>query len=259
MKKLLVTFLFFGNNLHVLSQTASINIVPIPVSISAKTGSFKVNGKTVIEFTSGNGDASRVADFLSKAIATPAGFKIPVVRKMTATNSIRLVLLNSGDKTLGNEGYKLTVTSTVITISANKPAGLFYGVQTIMQLLPKEIESKKVEKNVSWTIPAVEITDYPRFGWRGLMFDVSRHFFAKQDVKQFIDDMVKYKFNLLHLHLTDDQGWRVEIKSLPKLTSVGAWNVKKTGTFGGFSTPTPDEPRNFGGFARSLAASSRLR
>ena len=80
------------------------------------------------------------------------------------------------------------------------------------------------------------------------MFDVSRHFFTKQEVKQFIDDMVKYKFNLLHWHLTDDQGWRIEIKSLPKLTSVGAWNVKKTGTFGTFSPPTADEARNFGGF-----------
>jgi hexosaminidase len=80
------------------------------------------------------------------------------------------------------------------------------------------------------------------------MFDVSRHFFTKADVKRFIDDMVKYKYNLLHWHLTDDQGWRIEIKSLPKLTSVGAWNVKKTGTFGTFSAPSPDEPRNFGGF-----------
>ena len=248
MKKLLVAFLFFGNSLLVLSQTALINIIPIPVSMAAKTGSFRVNSKTVIELTSGNTDASRVANFLSKAIATPAGYKILVVNKMTSSNSIRLILLNSADKTLGNEGYKLSVTPNAIAVSANKPAGLFYGVQTILQLLPKEIESKKIEKNVAWTIPAVEITDYPRFGWRGLMFDVSRHFFTKQDVKQFIDDMVKYKFNLLHLHLTDDQGWRVEIKSLPKLTSVGAWNVKKTGTFGGFSPPTPDEPRNFGGF-----------
>jgi hexosaminidase len=144
MKKLLVAFLFFGNNLLVLSQTASVNIVPIPVSMTVKTGSFKVNSKTVIELTSGNTDASRVADFLSKAIAAPAGFKIPVVNKMTATNSIRFILLNPADKTLGNEGYKLSVAPTVVTVSANKPAGLFYGVQTIIQLLPKEIESKKL-------------------------------------------------------------------------------------------------------------------
>jgi hexosaminidase len=92
------------------------------------------------------------------------------------------------------------------------------------------------------------VKDSPRFGWRGLMFDVSRHFFTKAEVKQFIDDMVRYKYNLLHLHLTDDEGWRIEIKGLPKLTEVGAWNVKKVGYFGTFSPPTSDEPTNFGGF-----------
>ncbi len=249
MKRLLAIFLFSGISMILFSQTATtISVIPLPVSVVQKTGSFKINNKSVIELTSTNADAKRVANFLSQAIATPAGLKIPVVNKLTTSNSIRLILLTSTDETLGNEGYKLSVTSNTVTVSANKPAGLFYGVQTILQLLPKEIESKKLEKNIAWTIPAVEITDYPRFGWRGLMFDVSRHFFTKQDVEQFIDDMVKYKFNLLHLHLTDDQGWRIEIKSLPKLTSVGAWNVKKIGTFGTFTPPAPDEPRNFGGF-----------
>jgi hexosaminidase len=103
-------------------------------------------------------------------------------------------------------------------------------------------------KNSTWSIPAVEITDYPRFGWRGLMLDVSRHFFGVKEVKEFIDDMAAYKYNLLHMHLTDDQGWRIEIKSLPKLTSVGAWRVDKTGTFGTFSKPEPNEPKTYGGF-----------
>jgi hexosaminidase len=125
---------------------------------------------------------------------------------------------------------------------------LFYGVQTLMQLLPKQIESLDAVTGVTWTVPFVQITDYPRFAWRGLMFDVSRHFFTKAEVKHFIDDMVRYKFNLLHLHLTDDEGWRVEIKSLPRLTTVGAYNVKKVGDFGSFTPPTPDEPRNYGGF-----------
>lgn len=121
-------------------------------------------------------------------------------------------------------------------------------MQTLLQLFPKEIESKTVVAKKSWALPAVRVTDYPRFAWRGLMFDVSRHFFTKAQVKEFIDDMVRYKYNLLHLHLTDDQGWRIEIKSLPKLTSVGAWRVDKTGTFGGFSNPEADEPRTYGGF-----------
>ena len=102
--------------------------------------------------------------------------------------------------------------------------------------------------HIKWEVPCVTITDYPRFGWRGLMFDVSRHFFTKKEVEQYIDQMVRYKYNLLHLHLTDDEGWRIEIKGLPKLTEVGAWNVKKVGYFGTFSAPTPDEPRNYGGF-----------
>jgi hexosaminidase len=121
-------------------------------------------------------------------------------------------------------------------------------VQSLLQLLPKEIEAKSVQSNISWSIPSVEIRDKPRFGWRGAMLDVSRHFFTKQEVKQFIDDIARYKYNLLHFHLTDDQGWRIEIKSYPKLTEVGAWNVKKTGRFGTFAPPANNEPRDYGGF-----------
>lgn len=249
MKKLLVIVLFLSNSLLLLSQsTPAINIIPLPVSVVAKTGTFSLNDKTTIELSSGDADANRVAHFLSTAIEGPTGYKLAIGNKMSTSNSIHLVLLASEDKTLGPEGYKLSVATNLVTLSANKPAGLFYGMQSIIQLLPKEIESKKAVKNIVWSLPAVEISDYPRFGWRGLMFDVSRHFFTKQDVMSFIDDMVKYKYNLFHWHLTDDEGWRVEIKSLPKLTSVGAWNVKKTGTFGQFSPPAANEPRNYGGF-----------
>ena len=249
MKSLLAAFFLCLTQFISFAQVAStVSVIPLPASITPKTGTFRITNKSVIALASTDADAKRVAEFLSNGIATPAGYKLPVTNKMTTPNSVRLILLASPNATLGNEGYKLSITPTGATISANKPAGLFYGVQTLLQLLPKEIESKKTVKNISWTVSAVEITDYPRFGWRGLMFDVSRHFFTKQEVKEFIDDMVKYKYNLLHLHLTDDEGWRIEIKSLPKLTTVGAWNVKKTGTFGTFSTPTPDEPRDFGGF-----------
>jgi hexosaminidase len=122
-------------------------------------------------------------------------------------------------------------------------------VQTLLQLLPAQIESNQNNKLVnSWAIPFVTIEDNPRFGWRGLMLDVSRHFFTVAQVKDYIDQMAKYKFNLLHLHLTDDQGWRIQIKALPKLTEVGAWRVDKTGTFGKFSKPEPNEPKTYGGF-----------
>jgi hexosaminidase len=244
---LLLSFLLGINCLLVAQSAPSINIIPLPVSVVPKTGSFVITDKTVIEVSNASTDANRVASFLSQAIATPAGLRVPVVNK-AAGNSVRMVILSTEDKILGNEGYKLSVTPAEVVLSANKPAGLFYGVQTILQLLPKEIESKKLEKNIEWTMPAVEITDYPRFGWRGLMFDVVRHFFTKQEVKSFIDDMVKYKYNLLHMTLSNDEGWRVEIKSLPKLTSVGAWNVKRVGTFGNFIPPTASEPRTNGGF-----------
>jgi hexosaminidase len=249
MKKLLACILFFGQSLMLLAQTTStIGVIPIPVSAIPKTGLFLITSKTLIEVATSDADANKVAGYLSKAIATPTGYKIPVMNKMVTGSSIGLVLLTVPDKSLGTEGYKLSVTPKAVNISANKPAGLFYGVQTLLQLLPKEIESKSVQKNIAWAIPAVEITDYPRFGWRGLMFDVSRHFFTKKEVEQYIDQMVRYKFNLLHLTLANDEGWRIEIKALPQLTKVGAWNVKKVGYFGTFSPPTPDEPRNYGGF-----------
>lgn len=157
-------------------------------------------------------------------------------------------LLKSPNPALGTEGYTLQVNSKGVLIQANQPAGLFYGIQTLYQLLPKEIEGKKAQASVKWVIPFAKIQDVPRFAWRGMMFDVARHFFTKQQVKQFIDEMVAYKYNLLHLHLTDDEGWRIEIKSFPNLTKKGAWNVPKIGRFTEFSKPEPNEPRTQGGF-----------
>lgn len=161
---------------------------------------------------------------------------------------IQFQLLTSTNSALGTEGYSLQVTAKGVLIQANQAAGLFYGIQTLFQLLPKEIEAKQAPMAVNWVIPFAKIQDVPRFAWRGLMFDVARHFFTKQQVKQFIDEMVAYKYNILHLHLTDDEGWRIEIKSFPNLTKKGAWNVPKVGRFTEFSKPEPNEPRTQGGF-----------
>lgn len=228
-------------------QQQSISIIPQPVSIKKGVGNFTLTKGTQIEILSVNPEVKRIADSLSKKIFTSTGFKVAVKSSnMLAGSRIRLSLINN--TAIGKEGYYINVAPQIITISANAPAGLFYGIQTLYQLLPKEIESKTVVNKISWTAPVCSITDYPRFEWRGLMFDVARHFFTKDEVKQYIDEMVKYKFNLLHLHLTDDEGWRIEIKGLPKLTEVGAWNVKRVGYFGTFSVPSPNAPRNFGGF-----------
>ncbi|HRP32699.1 MAG TPA: family 20 glycosylhydrolase [Agriterribacter sp.] len=228
------------------SQNHTIAIIPEPVSVVQQQGEFTLKDQVSIGVT-GDNNAARVAGYLSHIIATATGYTSSITSS-DKSGQIRLKINATVDEMLGKEGYRLAVLPESVEISANSAAGLFYGVQTFLQLLPDEIAAKSAVKAISWTAPCVEITDYPRFGWRGLMFDVSRHFFTKEEVKQFIDDMAKYKFNLLHLHLTDDQGWRIEIKSLPKLTSVGAWNVKKTGTFNYFSKPGAEEPRDYGGF-----------
>src|ERR1043166_7808044 len=155
MKKLPVTFFFSGISLVILSQTPSVSIIPIPVSVVINTGSFQLTDKSVIELASSDADANRVAHFLAEALNTPTGYKIPVSK---SGGTIKLVLLSSEDKLQGTEGYKLSVMPNEVSLSANKAAGLFYGVQSILQLLPKEIESKTAVKNlpdgrqgVSWT------------------------------------------------------------------------------------------------------------
>jgi len=229
------------------SQTTdtAIALIPEPISLTRSSGSFTLPQQVTI--AAPGTSLAGVATYLKDHISTPTG--LPVSVNATDQNAtIKLVLNKKAAGTLGAEGYQLSVTPTGVTITANAPAGAFYGVQTLLQLFPKEIESATAVAGITWSLPAVEITDYPRFGWRGLMFDVARHFFTKEDVKRYIDDMVRYKFNLLHLHLSDDEGWRIEIKSLPNLTKVGAWSVKKTGYFGTFSKPAADEPRDYGGF-----------
>lgn len=220
-------------------------IIPEPVAMQKTTGSYTLQENVTIEATA---DMKLVVDYLQEKISASTGKFVSAYSNSPAAGMIKLVINAKANPVLGNEGYQLSVTPSLITIKANKTAGLFYGVQTLLQLFPKEIEAKEVVKDIDWKLPCVEITDYPRVAWRGLMFDVARHFFTKQEVKQYIDAMVRYKFNLLHLHLTDDEGWRLEIKGLPKLTEVGAWSVKKTGEFGYFSAPGPEEPRTYGGF-----------
>ncbi len=220
-------------------------IIPEPVSLMKTSGSYILPDNVLILASA---DMKQVVDYLQEKISVSTGKFISAYGNTPAAGMIKLILNSKANPAIGNEGYQLSVTPAVITIRANKMSGLFYGVQTLLQLFPKEIESTELVKDIDWKIPCVEITDYPRVAWRGLMFDVARHFFTKQEVKQYIDGMVRYKYNILHLHLTDDEGWRIEIKGLPKLTEVGAWNVKKTGEFGYFSTPGPDEPRTYGGF-----------
>ncbi|HZJ36859.1 MAG TPA: beta-N-acetylhexosaminidase, partial [Gillisia sp.] len=249
MKLSAFSFLFLFAFLSISSLTAQsqLKVIPEPVSTKLKDGVFNLPDQVTIQIPN-QPEANYIGKFLKNKLATSTGYSIEVKNTNQVKADIILKLNKKQDPEIGNEGYKLDVTQNQVLITANEPGGLFYGVQTLLQLFPKEIESLEVAENITWEIPMVEIIDYPRFEWRGLMLDVSRHFFTKEEVKQYIDAMVRYKYNVLHMHLTDDEGWRIEIKGYPRLTEVGAWNVKKVGNFGTFIPPTPDEPRDYGGF-----------
>ncbi len=247
MKKLLLYVLPLFYLCRVEAQELA--IIPEPVSVKKLTGTFILKNNFSIGLNSLDRDSKRVADYLSEKISLASGLK-GSIDKIDRNTVIRFHLSNPKNKTalLGSEGYSLDVFPDSVSIAANSAAGLFYGAQTFLQLLPKEIESKKRNENIFWSAPCVQIADYPRFAWRGMMLDVVRHFFTKEQVKQFIDEMVRYKFNRLHWHLTDDEGWRIEIKSLPKLTQVGAWRAARVGQWAAMSPPAAEEPRNYGGF-----------
>ncbi|EDM35655.1 Beta-N-acetylhexosaminidase [Pedobacter sp. BAL39] len=226
---------------------SEIAIIPEPVSITKNEGHFMLPENVTIHASDAEA-LKQVITFLQDRFSVPTGSYVSVVADAAKTATIRLILNERVNAALGTEGYELSVTNTHVEIRANQAAGIFYGAQSLIQLFPKEIESKELIEEVVWKAPCVQVMDYPRVGWRGLMFDVARHFFTKEEVKQYIDAMVRYKYNILHLHLADDEGWRIEIKGLPKLTEVGAWSVKKVGEFGNFIPPTADEPRTYGGF-----------
>ena len=179
MKKNFFFFLFMCCSVAGFSQKNNVAdlLIPQPVSVTSGTGTFVVNNKTGIHVSSNDASAKRVASFLSSKLAATTGYAMPVVNSKSAvSNSINLSLVNK--TSLGSEGYDLKVTASGVSISANKPAGLFYGVQTLFQLLPKEIEGKAdQQKMLNGMCLCARISDDPRFAWRGLMFDVSRAFF----------------------------------------------------------------------------------
>jgi hexosaminidase len=254
-----------------------IHLVPKPVSMQMGEGQFVLDEDTRVLFDVA--ESEPVADYLIDLLEPATGYRLEKGQVGAAGNENAILLrlqlgearAESGSQSTGSagdsayrEGYGLKVTPTRIEIDAGEPAGLFYGVQTLRQLLPPSIESPERLSGVAWTIPAVTIQDEPRYAWRGMMLDVSRHFFSKEFVKHFIDYLAMHKLNRFHWHLVDDQGWRIEIKKYPRLTEVGAWRVdrehlhwnarekQKPGeraTCGGFYTQ--DEIREIVEYARS--------
>lgn len=195
-------------------------IVPLPTTLALGKGAFVLKPGTPIVT-----DAAclRLGRQLASMIDPATGFDLPVRAGKVSGSSIDLRLQPSLRTKLGEEGYTLKVTPRRITIRAAAPAGVFYGMQTLRQLLPVEIFRDARTSGVAWQVPAVTIEDAPRFQWRGAHLDVSRHFLPKEFVKKYIDLLALHKLNRFHWHLTDDQGWRLEIAQYPKLTSVAGW------------------------------------
>jgi hexosaminidase len=242
MKKLVLLFLLSSLTV-VYAQNPALQLIPQPVELQQAVGNYVFTNASTIGFD--DPESRNIAEMLSKKLNVPTGFSIKA--QQNTTGKIQFILNKVAVPQIGKEGYTLTSSAKGVVITANEPAGLFYGMQTLLQLFPKEIESKTAI-NMNWTIPAVNITDYPRFGWRGMMLDVSRNFFTKEEVKLYIDQIARFKFNTFHWHLTDDNGWRIEIKSLPRLTEIGAWRVPRFGKFGERAEPKPGEAATVGGF-----------
>jgi hexosaminidase len=242
MKKLLLFVLLFTLT-KVYAQNPVLNLIPQPVNLQQTEGQFLLTKTSTIGYD--NPDGRKIAEMLSQKLNLATGFSIQP--QQINTGSIQFKINKVSDAQIGKEGYTLISSTNGVIISANGTPGLFYGMQTLLQLLPVEIESK-VTVNATWSIPAVKITDYPRFGWRGIMLDVSRNFFTKEEVKEYIDQIARFKYNTFHWHLTDDNGWRIEIKSLPKLTEIGAWRVPRYGQFGKRAEPKQGEAATVGGF-----------
>jgi hexosaminidase len=221
------------------TSLAAHRIVPVPLSVIPSTGApFTLGAATSIVAPEGNAEAARTAAMLAALLRVPTGLRLPVTPSNAAAPQGAIALRLGGPASLGSEGYELTVSADSVRITANAPAGLFHGVQTVRQLLPAAIESQLNQGRRAaavWTIPAGQITDRPRFAWRGAMLDVARHFFTVDEVKQYIDVLAMYKMNIFHLHLGDDQGWRIQIDSRPKLTEIGG-STEVGGGPGGFYT-----------------------
>ena len=241
---ILLLFLFSCKNKT--TEIKPISIIPQPVSIAQQEGYFTIDKNTRIIYAIDK-DASVIAEYLKDILQESTGFEIATGSSKNEKNIIIIYLTNKVE--LGDEGYELKVIKDKIILSANNTNGLFYGVQSLLQLLPAEIFNQERVEDVKWTIPCCNIVDQPRFPWRGMHLDVSRHFFSVEFVKRYIDLIAMHKMNIFHWHLTDDNGWRIEIKKYPLLTEVAAWRVDREDmNWREVTQPEPGEEATYGGF-----------
>jgi hexosaminidase len=226
-----------------------LSVIPRPTAVEMRGDGFELTADTVILVDEA---AAAVGDYLAQLLSPATGYELKRKSLFSDPSPVPVIRLriDANADGLGEEGYRLEASPKLIDIAAKTPAGLFYGCQTLRQLLPVQVDSGETVQGVAWAVPGLVIEDMPRFKWRGMHLDVCRHFFDKEFVKQYIDLMARYKLNTFHWHLTEDQGWRIEIKKYPKLTEVGAWRTEKDGTrYGGYYTQ--DDIREVVAYAQS--------
>jgi hexosaminidase len=211
------------------------SIIPLPVSVEATGDAFELQKSTSVLVDGNSEELLRIGEYLARKLRPSTGFDIKVRESKGEPGSGNIYLTTAeADSTLGDEGYELIITEDLLKVAAPKPAGLFMGIQTLRQLLPDSIELTTVQQR-KWEIATGKIRDYPTYTFRSSMLDVARHFFSVGDVKRYIDLISDYKMNALHLHLSDDQGWRIEIRSWPKLATHGG-STAVDGSNGGYYT-----------------------
>ncbi len=217
-----------------------INIIPQPANAFVVPGSFTIDPSTRIITQLEKEDVVKVCEYFNTYIKRVAGFELEIVddESVTSFSGDMVITTYNADTSWSEETYDLEIHGgSSIVLQAKSSVGLFYGIQTLLQILPPEIMSDQVIEDLDLTAPAVNIFDYPRFDWRGMHLDVGRHMFPKEFVKKYLDLMALYKMNVFHWHLTEDQGWRIEIKKYPKLTEVAAWRTEPDGSqYGGYYT-----------------------
>lgn len=217
-----------------VSTVAKNSIIPLPVSIQWTGGTFMLAASAGIYVPLETPEVAAIGRYLAGHLQPATGYALPVTVSADSPTTGGILLSTSDDAALGEEGYELVIAPDSIRLTAFRPAGLFWGVQTLRQLFPPAIERSTVQAG-PWTLPTGTIRDYPRFEWRGAMLDVARHFFGVSDVKRFIDLLAYYKMNRFHLHLSDDQGWRLMINRWPKLATYGG-STEVGGGAGGYYT-----------------------
>ncbi len=235
------------------NRTKGISIIPQPLSLKRDDGSFVIGETTKIILSQNDKELSSVGEQLAARLRTVTGYSLELKAASGAKDQqdVIVLALDERETDLGKEGYQLRVSRKSVLIKGATSAGVFFGVQTLYQLLPVEVERNQRTEGVAWTAPCVRIEDKPRFLWRGMHLDVGRHFFSKDSVKRYIDLLATYKMNMFHWHLTEDQGWRIEIKKYPRLTTVGAWRretMDDNTPHGGFYTQ--DDVRDIVEYAR---------